>query len=223
MKCKECRVTMLTLTGDNANFDTVQPPDPNIKITDRMDRLFKTNNYKYNDPFGNEHTYIFSYGGVDIHQDNLSPDIKTCQESITTAPTSDETDSTTSDTSSDENSNNNRSILSMNDLTILHANNIFPQNSKYDFKAYTHLHGIGMQIHSIPKTQKQKAHDMGLSDLHEEEFKLFAMEYNVTDDEPKNDLDHYLNTLQRSNEDYGPGINDMLLSNLDPTFYVMQM
>jgi hypothetical protein len=62
------------------NFDTVRPPDPNIEISDTMDRLFKTNNYKYDDPFGNEHTYLFSYGGVDIHLDNLIPDIKTCQE-----------------------------------------------------------------------------------------------------------------------------------------------
>jgi hypothetical protein len=45
------------------NFDTVQPPDPNIKISDTMDRLFKTNNYKYDDPFGNEHTYIYFLTG----------------------------------------------------------------------------------------------------------------------------------------------------------------
>jgi hypothetical protein len=38
------------------NFDTVKAPDPNIKQADTMDRLFKTNRYTYNDPFGNEHT-----------------------------------------------------------------------------------------------------------------------------------------------------------------------
>jgi hypothetical protein len=32
-----------------------------------------------------------------------------------------------------------------------------------------------------------------------------------------------VNTLQQSNEDYDPGINDMFLNNLDPTFYSMQM
>jgi hypothetical protein len=32
-----------------------------------------------------------------------------------------------------------------------------------------------------------------------------------------------VNTLQRSNEDYDPGINDMFLNNLDPKFYAMQM
>jgi hypothetical protein len=32
-----------------------------------------------------------------------------------------------------------------------------------------------------------------------------------------------MNTLQRSNEDYDPGINAMFLNNLDPTFYAMQM
>jgi hypothetical protein len=111
----------------------------------------------------------------------------------------------------------------MNYLVILQDNNIFLQNSKVDFKAYKHLHGIDMQIHSIPKLPKQKAHDMGLSDLHEEEFKLFAMECNVTDDKPDNELDHYANTLQCSNEDYDPGINDMFLNNLDPTCYAMQM
>jgi hypothetical protein len=32
-----------------------------------------------------------------------------------------------------------------------------------------------------------------------------------------------VNTLQRHNEDFDPGINDMFLNNLDPTFYAMQM
>jgi hypothetical protein len=32
-----------------------------------------------------------------------------------------------------------------------------------------------------------------------------------------------VNTLQRSDEDYDPLINDMFLNNLDPTFYAMQM
>jgi hypothetical protein len=44
------------------NFKTVQAPDPNITHADTMDRLFKTNSYKYDDPFGNEHTYLFSHG-----------------------------------------------------------------------------------------------------------------------------------------------------------------
>jgi hypothetical protein len=59
------------------NFDTVQAPDPNVKITDTIDRLFKANKYKYDDPFGNKHTYLFYHRGVDIHPDNLSPNIKT--------------------------------------------------------------------------------------------------------------------------------------------------
>jgi hypothetical protein len=67
---------------------------------------------------------------------------------------------------------------------ILHANNIFPQNSKDDIKAYKHLHSINMQIHSIPKSPRQKSQDMGLSDLHDEEFKIFALEYNKTSTEP---------------------------------------
>jgi hypothetical protein len=32
-----------------------------------------------------------------------------------------------------------------------------------------------------------------------------------------------VNTLQRHNEDFDPGINAMFLNNLDPTFYAMQM
>jgi hypothetical protein len=103
------------------NFDTVQPPYPNKKSKDTMDGLFRTNNYKYNDALGNEHTYLFSYRGVDIHPDALSPDIKTCQESITTASTSDETDSITSDTTSSYNSTNTRSILSINDIRIINV------------------------------------------------------------------------------------------------------
>jgi hypothetical protein len=58
------------------------------------------------------------------------------------------------------------SILNMQDLLILHSNHIYPQNNKDDFKAYKHLHGIHMQIHSIPKPPSQKAQDMELSDLH---------------------------------------------------------
>jgi hypothetical protein len=73
------------------------------------------------------------------------------------------------------------------------------------------------------QNHQKKAQAMGLSDLHEEEFKLFAMEYNTTNTEPDNKLDRYVNTLQRSNEDYDPGINDMFLNNLDPAFYAMHM
>jgi hypothetical protein len=94
----------------------------------------------------------------------------------------------------------------MQDLVILHPNNIIPQSSKDDFKAYKHLHGIDMQIHSIPKSPKQKAQDMELSDLHDKEFKIFALEYNTSITEPNNELGHYVNTLQRHNEDFDPGI-----------------
>jgi hypothetical protein len=54
------------------NFDTVQAADLNITHADTMDRLFKTNSYEYDDPFGNEHTYLFSHGGLDIHPYNLT-------------------------------------------------------------------------------------------------------------------------------------------------------
>jgi hypothetical protein len=64
---------------------------------------------------------------------------------------------------------------------------------------------------------------MELSDLHREEFKISALEYNTCDTEPTNKFDHYVNTLQKHNEDFDPGINDMFLNNLDPTFYAMQM
>jgi hypothetical protein len=82
--------------------------------------------------------------------------------------THDDNHSTTLNKTSTKNTHSNTSILIMQDLVILRANNIFPQNSKDDSKAYKQLHGIDMQIHSIPKPPKQKAHDMGLSDLHEE-------------------------------------------------------
>jgi hypothetical protein len=64
---------------------------------------------------------------------------------------------------------------------------------------------------------------MELSDLHHEEFKIFALEYNTYNTEPTNQFDHYVNTLQKHNEDFDPGINDMFLNNLDPKFYAMQM
>jgi hypothetical protein len=80
-----------------------------------------------------------------------------------------------------------------------------------------------MQINSIPKSLKQKAQDMELSDLHHEEFKIFALEYNTSGTEPNNEPDHCVNTLQRYNEDFDPGINDIFLNNLDPTFCAMQM
>jgi hypothetical protein len=122
-----------------------------------------------------------------------------------------------------ENTTQNKSILNMQDLVILHANNIYPQSHKDDFKAYKHLHGIDMQIHSIPKSPQQKAQEMELSDLHREEFKIFALEYNTYNTEPTNKFDHYVNTLQKHNEDFDPGINDMFINNLNPTFYAMQM
>jgi hypothetical protein len=64
---------------------------------------------------------------------------------------------------------------------------------------------------------------MELSDLHHEAFKIFSLDYNTYNTEPNNELDHYANTLQRRNEEFDPGINDMFLNNLDPTFYAMQM
>jgi hypothetical protein len=45
----------------------------------------------------------------------------------------------------------------------------------------------------------------------------------TTNTEPDNELYHYVNTLQWSDEDYIPGINDMFLNKLDPTFHAMQM
>jgi hypothetical protein len=90
------------------NFDTVQAPDPNAKHTETMDRLFKTNRYKYDDPFRNEHTKLFSYGGVDIHPDNLTPNITTCQESLVMKSTPDDQHSATQTKSSTENSHNNK-------------------------------------------------------------------------------------------------------------------
>jgi hypothetical protein len=200
------------------NFDTVQAPDPNIKQSDTMDHLFKTNRYICDYPFGNEHTYLFTYRGADIHPDNLTPTIETCQKSFTMTSCSE-----TQRNISAENNTQNKSILSMQDLMILHTNNIYPQSNKDDFKAYKHLHDIDMQIHSIPKWPNQKAQEMELSDLHHEEFKIFALEYNTYNTEPTNELDHYVNTLQRHNEDFDPGINDMFLNNLDPTLYAMQM
>jgi hypothetical protein len=159
-----------------------------------MDRLFKTNRYTYDDPFGYEHTYLFSHGGADIHPDHLIPTVETCQASFTMTPCSD-----TQRNNSAKNNPQKKFILSMQDLMILHANNVYPQSNKDGFKAYKHLHGIDMQIHSIPKSPKQKAQEMELSDLHHEEFKIFAMEYNTSNTEPTNELDHYVNTLQRNN------------------------
>jgi hypothetical protein len=49
------------------------------------------------------------------------------------------------------------------------------------------------------------------------------MEYNKSQQESHNELDHFVNTLQHHNEDFDPGINGMFLNNLDPTFYAMQM
>jgi hypothetical protein len=134
------------------NFDTVQAPDPNIKQSDTMDRLFKTNRYLYDDPFGNEHTYLFTSGGANIHPYNLTPTIETCQTSFTTTSPSE-----TQQNLSDGNTTQNKYILSMRDLMILHTHHIYPQSYKDDFKAYKHLQRIDIQIHSIPKSPQQKA------------------------------------------------------------------
>jgi hypothetical protein len=47
---------------------------------------------------------------------------------------------------------------------------------------------------------------MELSDINHEEFKIFALKYNTYNTEPTNELDHYVKTLQRYNEDFDPGI-----------------
>jgi hypothetical protein len=111
---------------------------------------------------------------------------------------------------------------------ILYDNVAFQNTTEHfshkdDFKAYKHLHGIDMQIYSIPKSPQQKAQEMELSDLHHGEFKIFALEYNTCHTEPTNQFDHIVNKLQKHNEDFDPVINDMFLTNLDPTFYAMQM
>jgi hypothetical protein len=134
----------------------------------------------------------------------------------------DETSITSETTQID--STGTRSILSKTDNHLLHARNVFKQKRKNDLKVYKHLHSIDMQIHTIPKLPNQKIHNMGLSDLHEEGFKLFTMEYNSDlDTPPSSELEYYINKLQHHNEDYDPGINDMFLNNLDPTLYTMQM
>jgi hypothetical protein len=176
------------------NFDTVQAPDPNIKQSDTMDRLFQSNRYIYDDPFGNEHTYLFASGGANIHPDTLTPTIETCQASFTATSSSETQQHLLANSTPRQ-----QSILSMQDLMILHTNHIYPQNPKDDFKAYKHLHGIDMQIHFIPKSPQQKSQEMELSDLHHEEFKIFALEYNTSDTEPSNQFDHYVNTLQKHN------------------------
>jgi hypothetical protein len=156
------------------NFDTVQAPDPNIKQSDTIYRLFYTNRYIYDDPFGNEHTYLFTSGGANIHPDNLTPNIETCQTSFTTISSSE-----TQQHISADNTTQHNSIISMQDLMILHTNHIYPQSHRDDFQAYKHLSGIDMQIYSIPKSPQQKAQEMELSDLHHEEFRIFALEYNT--------------------------------------------
>jgi hypothetical protein len=68
------------------NFDTVHPPDPTINHNNTMDRLLRANRYTYDDPFGNDQPYLFSHGGADIHPDNLTPTIETCQASLLVTP-----------------------------------------------------------------------------------------------------------------------------------------
>jgi hypothetical protein len=157
------------------NFDTVQAPDPNIKQSNTMDSLFQTNRYKYDDPFGNEHTYLITYGGADIHPDTLTPTIETCQASFTAISSSETQQHLLANSKT-----RHKSVLSMQDIMILHTNHIYPQTPKDNFKAYKHLHGIDMQIHSIPKSPQQKAQEMELSELHHEEFGIFALEYNTS-------------------------------------------
>jgi hypothetical protein len=64
---------------------------------------------------------------------------------------------------------------------------------------------------------------MELTDLHHKEFRIFTLEYNTCNTKPSNQFDHYVNILQKHNEDFGPGINDIFLNNLDSIFYAMQM
>jgi hypothetical protein len=167
------------------NFYTVQAPDPNIKQSDIKDRLFHTNRYIYDDPFGNEQTYIFTPGGANIHPDTSTPTIETCQASFTATLSSKTQQHLLANSTTRQ-----KSIISMQDLMILHTNHIYPQSPKDGIKAYKHLHHIDMQIHSIPKSPQQKAQEMELSDLHNEELRIFALEYSTSNTEPSNQFDH---------------------------------
>jgi hypothetical protein len=113
----------------NGNFDTVKASDPNIKQSYTMDHLFQTNKYIYDDLFGNEHTYLFSSGGANIHPDNLTPTIETCQKSFTTA-----SPSGTQHHISADNTTQNKSSIIIQDLMILNTNRIYPQSHKDYFK-----------------------------------------------------------------------------------------
>jgi hypothetical protein len=88
---------------------------------------------------------------------------------------------------------------------------------------HTHTYTALIYKYTLFLDHRTKRHKTELSDLHHEEFKIFALEYNTSSTEPNNELEHYVNTLQRHNEDFDPGINDMFLNNLDPTFCAMQM
>jgi hypothetical protein len=59
-----------------------------------------------------------------------------------------------------------------------------------------------MEMHSIPKPPNQKIHP---------------------EIPPSNELEYYIKRLQHHDEYYAPGINDMFLNNINPTFYAMQM
>jgi hypothetical protein len=69
-----------------------------------------------------------------VHND-ANTTFETCQASFTMTPTHDEHHSDTQNNTATENTPKNTSILSMQDLVILHAKNIYPQSSKDDFKA----------------------------------------------------------------------------------------
>jgi hypothetical protein len=117
----------------NDNFQSVQPPKTEIKMDERIDRFFETSNYKYDGIFCNTHT---SYGGVDIHRESLCRDIKIYHESINIDSTADET-SITSETTSIHSTG--RSILSINEMQILHSRNIYIHKTERMTQNHTHI------------------------------------------------------------------------------------
>jgi hypothetical protein len=154
-------MSRLTITSTQHKH-TIQPSNTQTPYTDYSKQM------AINTTIPSEmNPHIYSLRGIDVHPENLTPDIETCQESLIMTATHDDHHSATQSNKSTQNTHNNTYNLSIQDLVILHANNIFPQNKKDDLKTYKHLHSIDMQIHSIPKPTKQKARDMGLSDLHE--------------------------------------------------------
>jgi hypothetical protein len=122
-----------------------------------------------------------------------------------------------------DNKTRNKSILSMQDLMILHANHIYRQSHKATKMILRHINTYkASTCKYTPFPNPCNKRHKRLSPLTSTTKNSKSSHWNTTHVITNPLINLTILSTQHS-EDFDPGINDMFLNNLDPTCYAMQM